>query len=388
MPVGRVAQDDLGLAAQPVPAQMPTDAGREGRVAAGQAFDFLGLVMEILNGLQGMRVEPVLGGRLGDAHGLGQVLELTGAATAQAFKTILGQGSGATQKGSELVEGRRKGVGLKFHLGPPGSKNDGLGQGRMIEHVFQVVVGGDGLDHVRRKVPLGEQFCRQLGVIFWKIVLPGQKAWPCVDEVRPLEMGQNVFRESRREEKQGQVLDQGADVGGFPFFWRDVLGHELRAQGGPDDDAPVGVGIEAVLFQNGVQVVLQGQGKGDAQELVVAEDDGRALQIRDLASLAIVGRVDQGQDGRGQGRIKLEDGCDDGKIRFRTDRFLQKLGRGRGEGRLQAGTQGGCEVARGKAIRMLHGYFSRVRTKSIMAPSKVVSWPAGSTARALLASSR
>jgi hypothetical protein len=34
--VGRGVQDEFGVAAIPVPAQMPADAGRDGRIAAGQ----------------------------------------------------------------------------------------------------------------------------------------------------------------------------------------------------------------------------------------------------------------------------------------------------------------------------------------------------------------
>ena len=92
-------------------------------------------------------------------------------------------------------------------------------------------------------------------------------------------MRQDMFREGGGIQEQGKVFDEGADVRGFRFLGGNALCDKLGAQGGPDDDPPVGVGVEAVLFQDRVQVFLQGQGQGDAQDLVVAKDDGRPLQV-------------------------------------------------------------------------------------------------------------
>ena len=141
-------EDDLRPAAVPVPAQVAADAGRDGGVAAGQSLDLLGLVVEVLDGLQGVGVQPLLRGQLRNVHGRRQLGEQGAAALAQAFETFRGQCPGPGQEEMQLGQAVGGGIGPELDLGPTGAEDNRLGQGGVVKDVLQVMVRGDGRDHV------------------------------------------------------------------------------------------------------------------------------------------------------------------------------------------------------------------------------------------------
>ena len=344
--VFRDPQGQLPVLQVPFPLEVPGDDLGRGDLAQARPGQLRGQEVIGLHARQGMLVVVHVHAGFAQAQGGQHGQVAVGAALQELVHLVHREVQAALQQGPEMDHGRGVVLRAQFQLGEAGGQHQALAQGIVVVQMVQFVVGQDAFQVGQGNAPLLQDAGRQVAVVhvpalafLFKLALD-----KCRQDRGVLDaFGQGLSGADHGQKRQ--VLEQGRHVGLVGQVRAHALGQEFGRDGRPDGQPPVGEEIEPPLGEGLLQVLLVGDGQGQLDDFLGAQDGGGPLQAGDLLGRTVIRGIGQLEHRGREHRVHAHDGGDDLEVRACFDRLVQQLQHDRRERGLHALAQCGYDAA-------------------------------------------